>query len=97
MGVASSYRGRKFCSSVRSTMRLAIDTEELPLSRIGNPVLVTVEEAAELLRIGRTTAYELVMSGKLQSVKVGRRRLVVRDGVGRYVDELVRTQNASQI
>jgi len=78
-------------------MRLAIDTEELPLSRIGNPVLVTVEEAAELLRIGRTTAYELVMSGKLQSVKVGRRRLVVRDGVGRYVDELVRTQNASQI
>jgi excisionase family DNA binding protein len=39
-----------------------------------------------LLRIGRTTAYELVMSGKLQSVKVGRRRLVVRDGVRRYVE-----------
>jgi len=78
-------------------MRRPIDTEELLRSRVGNPVLVTVEEAAQLLRIGRTTAYELVMSGKLQSVKVGRRRLVVRDGVGRYVDELVRTQNVSQI
>ncbi len=78
-------------------MRLPIDRKELSKSRIGNPVLVTVEEAAGLLRIGRTTAYELVMSGKLQSVKVGRRRLVVRDGVGRYVDELLRTQNASEL
>ncbi len=78
-------------------MRLPIDTEELSRSQIGNPVLVTVEEAAMLLRIGRTTAYELVMSGKLQSVKVGRRRLVVRDGVGTYVDELLRTQNASEL
>ena len=78
-------------------MNLPIDTEELSRSQIGNPVLVTVEEAAGLLRIGRTTAYELVMNGKLQSVKVGRRRLVVRDGVGGYVDELLRTQNASEL
>ena len=60
-------------------------------------MLVTVEEAAGLLRIGRTTAYELVMSGKLQSVKVGRRRLVVRDGVREYVDELLRIQNCTEI
>jgi excisionase family DNA binding protein len=78
-------------------VRLPIDTEELLRSQIGKSVLVTVEEAAGLLRIGRTTTYELVMSGKLQSVKVGRRRLVVRDGVGRYVDELLRTHSASEI
>jgi len=60
-------------------------------------MLVTVEEAAEMLRIGRTTAYELVMSGKLKSVKVGRRRLVVRDGVREYVSELLRTKNASAL
>jgi excisionase family DNA binding protein len=78
-------------------MNLPIDTEGLSESQIGNPVLVTVEEAAGLLRIGRTTAYELVMSGKLQSVKVGRRRLVVRDGVGRYVDELLLSQNTSEV
>jgi excisionase family DNA binding protein len=78
-------------------MRLPIDTEELSRSQIGNPMLVTVEEAAGLLWIGRTTAYELVMSGNLQSVKVGRRRLVVRDGVDKCVGELLRTQNASEV
>ena len=67
------------------------------MSQFGYPMLVTVEEAAGLLRIGRTTAYELVMSGKLQSVKVGRRRLVVRDGVREYVDELLRIQNCTEI
>ena len=77
-------------------MNQPIHAEELSESQIGNPALVTVEEAAGLFCIGRTTAYELVMSGKLQSVKVGRRRLVVRDGVGRYVNELLRTQNATE-
>ena len=73
-------------------MKLLIDSNELSRSQIGHPMLVTVEEAAGLLRIGRTTAYELVMSGKIQSVKVGRRRLVVRDGIRDYIDELLRTQ-----
>ena len=74
-------------------MRLPIDPDIRSMSQFGYPVLVTVEEAAVLLRIGRTTAYELVMSGKLKSVKVGRRRLVVRDGIRDYVGELLRTQN----
>ncbi len=78
-------------------MRLPIDSEKSSKSQIVYPMLVTVEEAARLLRIGRTTTYELVMSGKLQSVKVGRRRLVVLDGVRDYVDELVRTQNTTEI
>ena len=57
-----------------------------------SPLLLTVEEAARLLRIGRTTTYELVMRGRLQSVKVGRRRLVVREGLNRYVTELLASQ-----
>jgi len=73
-------------------MRMAIDSDETRSSHIGPPLLVTVEEAATLLRIGRTTAYELVMRGTLQSVKVGRRRLVVREGLGRYVAELLASQ-----
>ena len=60
-------------------------------------MLVSVEEAATMLRIGRTTAYELVMSGQIQSVKVGRRRLVLREGIQRYVDELLRTQEDSSV
>jgi excisionase family DNA binding protein len=59
---------------------------------LGKSLLLTVEEAAALLRIGRTTAYELIMGGRIQSVRIGRRRLVVRDGLQKFVSELVASQ-----
>jgi len=40
------------------------------------PLLLPVREAAARLAIGRDTAYELVRSGRLRSVAIGRRRLV---------------------
>jgi len=55
----------------------------------GPSLLLTVEEAAVLLRIGRTQTYELVMRGQIRSVKIGRRRLVLRTGAQEYVDRLV--------
>jgi excisionase family DNA binding protein len=61
----------------------------------GLPLLLTVEEAASLLRLGRTRVYQLVMGGKIQSVKVGRRRLVVREGLEEFVAQLVEDQAAS--
>lgn len=56
-------------------------------------LLLTVEEAAALLRLGRTQTYELVMRGEIQSVKIGRRRLVVRDSLKNFVSQLVDVQN----
>ncbi|MGO9148194.1 MAG: helix-turn-helix domain-containing protein [Acidimicrobiales bacterium] len=35
-------------------------------------LLVTPEEAARRLSVGRTTIYELMASGELQSVNIGR-------------------------
>jgi excisionase family DNA binding protein len=58
----------------------------------GRTLLLTVEEAASQLRLGRTSTYELVMRGRIQSVRIGRRRLVVRDGLKRYVAELLALQ-----
>lgn len=52
------------------------------------PLLITIEEAADFLRLGRTTTYELVMRGEIPSVKIGRRRLVVRSGLSSYVERL---------
>ena len=40
------------------------------------PLLLTIEAAATRLAIGRTRAYELVASGRLTSVKLGRSRRV---------------------
>lgn len=61
----------------------------------GRTLLLTVEEAAELLRLGRTTTYELVMRGLIPSVKIGRRRLVVRSGLSDFVSGLTSTDESS--
>lgn len=58
----------------------------------GAPLLMTVEEAADLLRLGRTRMYELVMSGQIVSVKVGRRRLIPRKSLEDFVDGLIDEQ-----
>jgi excisionase family DNA binding protein len=49
---------------------------------------VSVEVAALLLGIGRTVAYRLVLAGELRSVKIGRRRLIVRASIEEYVVRL---------
>ena len=59
-----------------------------------NSVLMSVEEAAISLRIGRTRAFELVMRGELQSVKIGHRRLVVREGLRDFVNGLLAAQGS---
>ena len=47
--------------------------------------LLTLEELAERLRIGKRTAERLVAEGDIGSVKVGRRRLVPETEVERYL------------
>ncbi len=54
--------------------------------------LLTIEEAAEMLRIGRTNAYGLVMGGQIQSVKIGRRRLVVTSSIEAFISRLLEEQ-----
>jgi len=54
----------------------------------GRPAAVSVEEAAALLGIGRTLAYQLVFAHELRSVKVGRRRLVIRASIEEYLSRL---------
>ncbi len=51
-------------------------------------VLLTVEEAARRLHIGRTLCYRLIGSGELESVPVGRLRRVPADAVHEYVTRL---------
>jgi excisionase family DNA binding protein len=52
------------------------------------PLLISIERVGEELGVGRSTLYELFQAGKLSSVKVGRRRLVRRDDLLRFVCEL---------
>jgi len=45
------------------------------------PDVLTVEEAARYLRIGRRLAYEMVKAGELPSLRLGRRVLVPREAL----------------
>lgn len=54
----------------------------------GTPVLLTVEEAAERLSIGRTTMYGLVSAGAIESVTIGRLRRVPSECLAEYVSRL---------
>jgi len=47
-------------------------------------ILVNVEEAAEILSIGRSTLLRLTYDGKLPSFKAGRRRLYPLEGLAAW-------------
>jgi len=40
------------------------------------PILVSINEAAKLLGLGRTSIYALINEGKLETSQIGRRNLV---------------------
>lgn len=54
--------------------------------------LFSVVEAAQVLGIGQTKTYELVLSGQLGSVKVGRCRRVPRVELESYIARLIQQQ-----
>jgi excisionase family DNA binding protein len=48
------------------------------LSKTGlHPLAVTVKEASELTRLGVTSLYLLIKEGRLQSIKIGTKRLIL--------------------
>lgn len=79
---------RRFRKSARPRVRKR-DEYQLQL-------LLSVEEAADVLRLGRTRTYELVMNRKIQSIKVGRRRLVVGSSLVDFVQALLLEQDSNR-
>lgn len=53
-----------------------------------DPLLLTPEEAARVLRIGRTTLYALMKGGDLRPVHIGRSCRLSRGELERYVNRL---------
>jgi excisionase family DNA binding protein len=57
-------------------------------------LVYSVEEAADLLGIGRTFMFHLVATGEIESFKIGRRRKIHRDALDRYIERLRSDQAA---
>lgn len=51
-------------------------------------LLLTPEEAAQALGIGRTKVYELIALGEIPSVKIGASRRIPAHGLQLYVSSL---------
>jgi excisionase family DNA binding protein len=72
--------------------RVLVEQASTPPAPMPQPkparLLLTVEETAERLGIGRTFAWRLVGTGVLKSVQIGRLRRVHVDAIREYADRL---------
>ncbi|MEV5463294.1 helix-turn-helix domain-containing protein [Streptomyces cellulosae] len=77
---------------------MSIATVDLaPLVEAGDPapVVLTVEEAARCLRIGRTTCFALIRAGELESLMIGGLRRVPADAPVAYLARRRAEQHAA--
>jgi excisionase family DNA binding protein len=52
--------------------------------------LLTMQEAAEWLRVSRWSVYSLIHANQLHTIKIGRRRLVSREALNECVKQLAK-------
>lgn len=52
-----------------------------------SPLTLTINDTARLLGIGRTHLYQLIRDGKIETISLGRRRLVKFASVRKLVED----------
>lgn len=57
-------------------------------------IVLTIEEAAQRLGIGRTTMYGLVKAGAIRTITIGRLRRVPLSCLQEYVDDQLRNPHS---
>ena len=58
------------------------------------PLVYTIYEAASALRISRTKIYELLDSGEIESIHIGRGRKIPADALRAYINRLRRKEES---
>ena len=58
------------------------------IGKVDERLLLTVDEAAQRLGIGRSHAYLYVLRGELESVKLGRSRRVPLQAISDFIERL---------
>jgi len=66
-------------------MKMCSNTNQREETYSEIPFVLTVEEAAKILNVGKNTAYALVNSGLINSVRVGRQIRICRAELFRYL------------
>jgi excisionase family DNA binding protein len=71
-----------------STLRAEMEKTMVSASPSSSASLLTVEEAAAELRVGRTTVFNMIQSGDLRGVRLGKKRCVTRASLDAFVASL---------
>jgi len=50
------------------------------------PIVISINETAKALSLGRTSIYALINEGRLESVKLGRRTLIKVESIRRLLE-----------
>ncbi len=53
----------------------------------GYPMMLTVREVSEILRTGRNTTYDLISSGEIPSIKIGRQIRIYSKNLLLYLEK----------
>ena len=53
-------------------------------------LLLSVNDAMYMMSISRRTFYSLINSGQLESLKIGAKRLIPKDGIEKYIRDNLR-------
>jgi excisionase family DNA binding protein len=78
----------RFAEGLSATVGDMADPQLLGDVLAAEPLLLTPEEAAKVLRVGRTTVYALMKAGDLHPVHIGRSCRISRAELERYVCRL---------
>jgi excisionase family DNA binding protein len=49
------------------------------------PLTIRIDDARKAIGVGRTTIYSLIANGQIETVKIGRRRLIRVDSIRQLV------------
>jgi excisionase family DNA binding protein len=61
----------------------------------GRRVLLSIDEAAEVLSISRTSMFNHLRAGLIESIKLGHRRFVPADAIAAYITRLAQSETAT--
>jgi excisionase family DNA binding protein len=59
-----------------------------------DPMTTSIAEAGKALSLGRTTINNLIKSEQLETIKIGRRRLIKTESIRRLINSEIDTQLA---
>lgn len=61
---------------------------KIPITPNDLPVVLSVPQLAEVLQIGRNSAYDLVKSGQIRSIRIGRTIRIPQSALFDYLNQL---------